>query len=135
MPTRTATPAAAPAAPASHAPAHPTTSGTAKRKAYKLAAIGTSTGGPVALQRVLTQLPANFPAPLVLIQHMPAAFTKAFAERIDKHCKISDMEAEDGDVLRPGLALLAPGGQQGIVDGRGSAKVTPGGGTVKYKHR
>ncbi len=58
-----------------------TTSGTPKRKAYKLVAIGTSTGGPVALQRVLTQLPANFPAPIVLIQHMPAAFTKAFAER------------------------------------------------------
>src|SRR5207253_134924 len=45
-----------------------------KRKAYRLVAIGTSTGGPVALQRVLTQLPANFPAPMVLIQHMPAAF-------------------------------------------------------------
>ena len=60
-----------------------------KRKAYKLVAIGTSTGGPVALQRVLTQLPGNFPAPIVLVQHMPAAFTKAFAERLDKLCRIS----------------------------------------------
>ena len=66
-----------------------------KRKAYKLVAIGTSTGGPVALQRVLTQLPANFPAPIVLIQHMPAAFTKAFAERLDKLCRISVKEASD----------------------------------------
>ncbi|PBP91266.1 chemotaxis response regulator protein-glutamate methylesterase [Pseudomonas syringae] len=133
VPSRTATPAAAPAAPAPHAPAHPTTSGTAKRKAYKLVAIGTSTGGPVALQRVLTQLPANFPAPLVLIQHMPAAFTKAFAERLDKLCKISVKEAEDGDVLRPGLALLAPGGKQMMVDGRGTVKILPGDERLNYK--
>jgi len=66
------------------APAPSSTSGAPKRKAYKLVAIGTSTGGPVALQRVLTQLPGNFPAPIVLVQHMPAAFTKAFAERLDK---------------------------------------------------
>ncbi|PBQ00021.1 chemotaxis response regulator protein-glutamate methylesterase [Pseudomonas congelans] len=130
-PSRTATPAAA--ASAHHAPAHPTTSGTAKRKAYKLVAIGTSTGGPVALQRVLTQLPANFPAPLVLIQHMPAAFTKAFAERLDKLCKISVKEAEDGDVLRPGLALLAPGGKQMMVDGRGTVKILPGDERLNYK--
>ncbi|HCJ29177.1 MAG TPA: chemotaxis response regulator protein-glutamate methylesterase, partial [Pseudomonas sp.] len=72
-----------------------------RRKSYRLVAIGTSTGGPVALQRVLTQLPASFPAPIVLIQHMPAAFTKAFAERLDKLCKIRVKEAEDGDLLRP----------------------------------
>ncbi|MFA0941431.1 MULTISPECIES: protein-glutamate methylesterase/protein-glutamine glutaminase [Pseudomonas syringae group] len=115
------------------APAHATTTGTAKRKAYKLVAIGTSTGGPVALQRVLTQLPASFPAPLVLIQHMPAAFTKAFAERLDKLCKISVKEAEDGDVLRPGLALLAPGGKQMMVDARGTVKILPGDERLNYK--
>src|SRR5690606_25630570 len=63
----------APARPApipARAPAHAPSSPAPKRKAYKLVAIGTSTGGPVALQRVLTQLPANFPAPIVLIQHM-----------------------------------------------------------------
>ncbi|WP_005744583.1 chemotaxis-specific protein-glutamate methyltransferase CheB, partial [Pseudomonas amygdali] len=133
VPTRTAAPATAPAAHAHHAPAHPTTSGTPKRKAYKLVAIGTSTGGPVALQRVLTQLPASFPAPLVLIQHMPAAFTKAFAERLDKLCKISVKEAEDGDVLRPGLALLAPGGKQMMVDARGTVKILPGDERLNYK--
>ncbi|MCE1114048.1 MULTISPECIES: protein-glutamate methylesterase/protein-glutamine glutaminase [Pseudomonas] len=119
-PVRTAAPAAA------HSPAP-------KRKPYKLVAIGTSTGGPVALQRVLTQLPANFPAPIVLIQHMPAAFTKAFAERLDKLCKISVKEAEDGDVLRPGLALLAPGGKQMMVDGRGTVKILPGDERLNYK--
>ncbi|WP_115948138.1 chemotaxis response regulator protein-glutamate methylesterase [Pseudomonas sp. GL-R-19] len=104
-----------------------------KRKAYKLVAIGTSTGGPVALQRVLTQLPASFPAPIVLVQHMPAAFTKAFAERLDKLCRISVKEAEDGDILRPGLALLAPGGKQMMVDGRGAVKILPGDERLNYK--
>jgi len=125
-------PAPAPAptrAPAAHAPTSPAP----KRKAYKLVAIGTSTGGPVALQRVLTQLPANFPAPIVLIQHMPAAFTKAFAERLDKLCRISVKEAEDGDLLRPGLALLAPGGKQMMVDGRGAVKILPGDERLNYK--
>lgn len=114
---------------AAHAPSSPAP----KRKAYKLVAIGTSTGGPVALQRVLTQLPANFPAPIVLIQHMPAAFTKAFAERLDKLCRISVKEAEDGDILRPGLALLAPGGKQMMIDGRGAVKILPGDERLNYK--
>jgi two-component system chemotaxis response regulator CheB len=104
-----------------------------KRKAYKLVAIGTSTGGPVALQRVLSQLPGNFPAPLVLIQHMPAAFTKAFAERLDKLCRINVKEAEDGDLLRPGLALLAPGGKQMMIDGRGAVRILPGDERLNYK--
>lgn len=116
----------APVAPAATSPAP-------KRKSYRLVAIGTSTGGPVALQRVLTQLPANFPAPILLIQHMPAAFTKAFAERLDKLCRISVKEAEDGDVLRPGLALLAPGGKQMMVDGRGVVKILPGDERLNYK--
>lgn len=119
-------------APARQAPASPS-SPAPKRKAYKLVAIGTSTGGPVALQRVLTQLPANFPAPIVLIQHMPAAFTKAFAERLDKLCRISVKEAEDGDILRPGLALLAPGGKQMMIDGRGAVKILPGDERLNYK--
>ncbi|GAC1038874.1 chemotaxis response regulator protein-glutamate methylesterase [Pseudomonas sp. No.117] len=125
-------PSASAHAQASHAPAAPT-SPPPKRKHYRLVAIGTSTGGPVALQRVLTQLPANFPAPLVLIQHMPAAFTKAFAERLDKLCRISVKEAEDGDQLRPGLALLAPGGKQMMVDGRGTVKILPGDERLNYK--
>ena len=135
-PARSALPAAhAHAAHSSASTAHPHVahSPAPKRKAYKLVAIGTSTGGPVALQRVLTQLPANFPAPIVLIQHMPAAFTKAFAERLDKLCRISVKEAEDGDMLRPGLALLAPGGKQMMIDGRGAVKILPGDERLNYK--
>ncbi|PZW91467.1 two-component system chemotaxis response regulator CheB [Pseudomonas sp. 478] len=126
-----ARPAPAPIPARTHVPA--SSSPAPKRKAYKLVAIGTSTGGPVALQRVLTQLPANFPAPIVLIQHMPAAFTKAFAERLDKLCRISVKEAEDGDILRPGLALLAPGGKQMMIDGRGAVKILPGDERLNYK--
>ena len=122
-----------PVAPARSAAPAPTHVPAPKRKAYKLVAIGTSTGGPVALQRVLTQLPAGFPAPIVLVQHMPAAFTKAFAERLDKLCRIRVKEAEDGDVLRPGLALLAPGGKQMMVDGRGTVKILPGDERLNYK--
>ncbi|MGG7650528.1 two-component system, chemotaxis family, response regulator CheB [Pseudomonas frederiksbergensis] len=123
----------APAPIPARTPAPASSSPAPKRKAYKLVAIGTSTGGPVALQRVLTQLPANFPAPIVLIQHMPAAFTKAFAERLDKLCRISVKEAEDGDILRPGLALLAPGGKQMMIDGRGAVKILPGDERLNYK--
>ncbi len=109
------------------------TTSSPKRKAYRLLAIGTSTGGPVALQRVLTQLPASFPAPIVIIQHMPAAFTHAFAERLNKLCKIDVKEAEDGDLLRPGLALLAPGGKQMMIDSRGTVRVLPGDDRLNYK--
>ncbi|MCR4510427.1 chemotaxis response regulator protein-glutamate methylesterase [Pseudomonas sp. 32.2.56] len=130
-PAPTSAPASRPAV--APAPAPVASSAAPKRKSYKLVAIGTSTGGPVALQRVLTQLPASFPAPIVLIQHMPAAFTKAFAERLDKLCRISVKEAEDGDVLRPGLALLAPGGKQMMVDARGVVKILPGDERLNYK--
>lgn len=94
----------------------------ASGKQYKLVAIGTSTGGPVALQTVLTQLPANFPHPILLIQHMPAAFTPAFAARLNGLCKIKVKEAQQGDLLQPGTAYLAPGGQQMMVEGRGNSK-------------
>lgn len=83
-----------------------------------LVAIGTSTGGPLALQNVLTGLPKDFSKPIVMIQHMPGTFTPAFAKRLDQLCKISVKEAEDGDKLQAGLALLAPGGKQMLVEGR-----------------
>lgn len=86
---------------------------------YEILAIGTSTGGPIALQEVLTQLPANFSLPIVLVQHMPAKFTEAFANRLNQICQINVREAKDGDVLEPGLALLAPGGMQMLIEKRG----------------
>ncbi|MES2672614.1 MAG: chemotaxis response regulator protein-glutamate methylesterase [Pseudomonadota bacterium] len=88
------------------------------KKQPKIIVIGASTGGPVALTDVLIQLPKNFPQPIVLVQHMPENFTKAFAERLNKQCNIRVREAVDGDMLEPGLALLAPGGKQLMVDKR-----------------
>ena len=89
-------------------------------KQYKVVAIGTSTGGPVALQTIITALPANFPLPILLVQHMPAAFTGAFAARLNTLSKIEVKEAADGDVLRPGVAYLAPGGKQMLLEGSDS---------------
>ena len=74
----------------------------------KVIAIGSSTGGTEALKVFLTQLPLNAPG-IVMVQHMPANFTYAFAERLNELCQIEVKEAEDGDVVRPGRALLAPG--------------------------
>jgi two-component system chemotaxis response regulator CheB len=76
---------------------------------YELVAIGTSTGGPVALKTVLTMLPGDLPVGIVVVQHMPPVFTKAFAERLDGCCEISVKEAENGDAIVPGRVLLAPG--------------------------
>lgn len=85
-----------------------------------LVAIGTSTGGPVALQNVLTKIPADFPLPIIIVQHMPGTFTPTFAQRLDQQCAITVKEAQDGDRLEPGVALLAPGGKQMLVKANGS---------------
>ncbi|MTW20314.1 protein-glutamate methylesterase/protein-glutamine glutaminase [Allochromatium palmeri] len=85
--------------------------------------IGTSTGGPVALQEVLKGLPKSFPLPIILVQHMPASFTPAFAERLNNLCQIDIKEAASGDILKPGSALLAPGGVQLILEGGSQARV------------
>ena len=75
----------------------------------KLIAIGASTGGTEAIKEVLLGLPADSPG-VVITQHMPAGFTRSFAARLDKLCRISVSEARDGDRILPGTALLAPGG-------------------------
>ncbi|MBB1361879.1 chemotaxis response regulator protein-glutamate methylesterase [Shewanella sp. SR44-4] len=120
--------------------ANPTTSSIssirASGKQYKLLLIGTSTGGPVALQKVLTAFPANYPHPIVLIQHMPAAFTPAFAARLNTLCKIEVKEAENGDAMRPGCAYLAPGGMQLMIERSGISgrlKVISGTQEMNYK--
>ncbi|WP_018123668.1 protein-glutamate methylesterase/protein-glutamine glutaminase [Desulfovibrio oxyclinae] len=79
-------------------------------------AIGVSTGGPPAVQKVLSRLPADFPASIVIAQHMPGAFTGPFAKRLDGVSKISVKEAENGDVLKPGHAYVAPGGMHLTLD-------------------
>lgn len=75
-----------------------------------LVAIGTSTGGPRALQLVLSHIPANFPAPILVVQHMPPKFTKSLADRLDSLCAISVVEAEDDMRVEPATAYIAPGG-------------------------
>jgi two-component system chemotaxis response regulator CheB len=79
---------------------------------YNLLIIGASTGGPVALQTILSKIPANFPLPIVIVQHMPATFTGTFAQRLNDLCRIKVKEAEDGDELKPATAYVAPGGRQ-----------------------
>ncbi|BCJ85281.1 protein-glutamate methylesterase/protein-glutamine glutaminase [Effusibacillus dendaii] len=78
-------------------------------KLKKLVAIGTSTGGPRALQTVLTQLPADLPAAVVVVQHMPPGFTKSLAKRLDQICAIRVDEATNGQVLEMGHVYIAPG--------------------------
>jgi two-component system chemotaxis response regulator CheB len=72
--------------------------------------IGASTGGPVALQEVLSRIPVNFPYGIIVGIHMPKAFTGPYADRLNAKCSMTIREAVDGDVLKPGLALIAPGG-------------------------
>ncbi|MDC0335619.1 chemotaxis response regulator protein-glutamate methylesterase [Pseudodesulfovibrio sp.] len=86
------------------------------RPVRDVVAIGVSTGGPPVVQKVLSSLPADFPAGIVIAQHMPAAFTGPFAKRLDGVSQISVKEAETGDVLKPGHAFVAPGGKHIILD-------------------
>lgn len=79
-----------------------------KETTLKIIAIGASTGGTEALREVLQRFPVNSP-PTVVVQHMPEQFTKAFADRLNTICSIEVREAKDGDTLRPGLVLIAPG--------------------------
>ncbi|HBT20199.1 MAG TPA: chemotaxis response regulator protein-glutamate methylesterase [Peptococcaceae bacterium] len=79
--------------------------------------IGTSTGGPAALQQVVPKLPQDSP-PVIIVQHMPKGFTKALAERLDRSSVLAVKEAEDGDVLKRGTALVAPAGKQMVFQRR-----------------
>jgi two-component system chemotaxis response regulator CheB len=75
----------------------------------EILSIGASTGGPPVLQYILSHLPDDFPVPIVIAQHMPRTFTQYFAERLDRTSRIHVKEAEDGEVLEPGVALVSPG--------------------------
>lgn len=101
-------PASAPS-PATGAPA--LVARPAGRPARDLVSIGVSTGGPPAVQKVLSALPKDFPVPILIAQHMPAAFTGPFARRLDSVCAISVKEAESGEKLQNGCAYIAPGGR------------------------
>ena len=81
------------------------------RKPSACVAIGTSTGGPIALTRLLPNLPSGFPAPLVIAQHMPPGFTSALAERLNAICAFEVCEGTNGMALVPGRAIVAPSGK------------------------
>lgn len=80
------------------------------KQTKKMVLIGTSTGGPRALQEVITKLPKDMKAPVLIVQHMPAGFTRSLAERLNQLSEIEVKEAENGDILRDGHAYIAPGG-------------------------
>lgn len=88
----------------------------------KLIAVGASTGGTEAIKSVFTQFPENVP-PIVVVQHIPPYFSTAFANRLNDLCRFEVREAKDGDELRPGLALIAPGGLHMEIQRKGSQLV------------
>ncbi len=96
-------------------------------RADRIAAVvlGSSTGGPDALARVLPELPADFPLPILLVQHMPPVFTRLLSERLNKSCRLEVREAINGEAVVPGRILVAPGGRHMVVQAR------PGGVVVK----
>lgn len=91
---------------------------------FACVAIGTSTGGPVALSQILPKLPAGFPIPIVVVQHMPPGFTRPLAERLDATSKIDVVEGADGMELAAGVAIIAPAGKQlRLVRAAGAVRV------------
>jgi two-component system chemotaxis response regulator CheB len=90
-----------------------------------LCVIGASTGGPAAVQRILQGLPAAFPLPVVVVQHMPVGFTRPFAQRLASLSRVRVAEAEDGFRLAPGTALIAPAGSHLRVSPSLAVVLTP----------
>jgi len=105
------------------------------RTTQKVVAIGTSTGGTQALEAILTALPAVSPG-ILIVQHMPENFTALFAKRLDNLCQITVKEAEDGDRVLPGTALIAPGGRHMQLRHSGAHyRVEVGSGPLVNRHR
>lgn len=102
----------------------PTPTRKAKSDRIEVIAIGASTGGPDALTRVLSALPANLPVPVVVVQHMPPVFTRMFAERLDRTVALRVVEAENDMALEPGVVYIAPGDRHLEVAQRGTGRYT-----------
>jgi two-component system chemotaxis response regulator CheB len=100
------------------APADPWTFGT-----EQVIVVGASNGGPVALRELLENLPVDFPAGFVVVQHLPASFTRVLAAQLDKRVALRIKEAEDGDRLQPGLVLIAPGDRHLLVRATGRVEL------------
>lgn len=119
-PARRATPAAAPVAVQAPVPSRATTRAVTPPDAAGVVIIGASTGGPSAIGELVTQLPADFAAPCVIVQHLPASFTAPFAAQLKRRAKVPVRVAEEGDRLEAGLVLVAPGAMHLLIkpDGR-----------------
>lgn len=84
-------------------------------KDERIVAIGASTGGPRALQEVITNLSGDIPCGIVIVQHMPPGFTKSLAERLNSLSSVTVTEAQHNDIVRPGLVFIAPGGYHLLI--------------------
>jgi two-component system chemotaxis response regulator CheB len=93
----------------------PRTTVRAGERRFDVIVIGISTGGPQGLRRMLPLLPADFPVPIVMVLHMPVGYTALFAEKLNEISELEVAEAREGDLLRPGLALLAPAGRHVLI--------------------
>lgn len=94
-----------------------------KSQRTAIVVIGASTGGPKAIQDVLKELPGDFPAGILVVQHMPKNFTGPYAERLNNICDIEVREASQNDIIKPGEALIAPGGIQTRLRRKGAIEV------------
>jgi len=112
--------APSPMSPTPAAPTMPTRPSTARAAARKVVVIGTSTGGPRALTQVVPWLPPNLPAGVLIVQHMPAGFTRSLAERLNDMSRIKVAEAQGGETIAEGEALIAAGGRHMRVTADGA---------------
>jgi two-component system, chemotaxis family, protein-glutamate methylesterase/glutaminase len=113
------------AAPPGQAPRPAALGATPPARKTDVLVIGVSTGGPQALKRIVPRLPADFPVPVAMVLHMPVGYTELFARSLAELSQLAVAEAQEGDIFRPGLALLAPAGyhlscdrQEGAVKAR-----------------
>ena len=95
--------------------------------------IGASTGGPVALAKILVELPKDFTIPILIVQHMPASFTGAFAERLAQRCAVNVKMAENDDDISRGGVFIAPGGKQMLMNPNGRLNVRESDDQLNYK--
>jgi two-component system chemotaxis response regulator CheB len=106
-----------------------------QQTAIDMVAIGSSTGGPPALQKIFSSFEHTFPFSVVVAQHMPAGFTRAFADRLNRSSPFDIKEAEDGDLVLPGRILISPGGMNMIFEvcgGQVTARIVPPASTDRY---
>jgi two-component system chemotaxis response regulator CheB len=95
-----------------------------KPEDIKIVCIGISTGGPVALQEIIPGIPASYPVPILVVQHMPPHFTASLANRLNQSSEINVVEAEDGTILKAGTVYIAKGGYQMIVTKRNTLHIS-----------